>query len=131
MGECDGQGTVYTPKRLMTENDHDDDDDEDVERGWKEPPEPLDDIDKRKDRAESRGGATDEEIKKREERKGETERNVLGKGKAKGQERGEGGDAIRVGFASRYFHSSHDVGIMVQGLLPALQDANKDIGKRE
>ena len=31
---------------------------------------------------------------------------------------------IRVGFASRYFDSSNEVGIMVQGLLPALVESN-------
>lgn len=32
---------------------------------------------------------------------------------------------IRVGFASRYFHSSYEVGVMVQGLLPALEASNR------
>lgn len=121
-----GQSTEYTTKSSVTGKNSDDA----VETGRRELPEHLKDVNGSNSRAKSQGGGTDQEkIKGRkgaeEEGERQGERTVHEKGK--GQE--QGSKVIRVGFASRYFHSSHDIGIMVQGLLPALQDVNERTGE--
>ena len=121
-----GQSTEYTTNSSVTGNSSD----VAVETGLRELPKHLKDINGRNSRTKSQGGDTGQEKTKgrkgaEEEGERQGERTVHEKGK--GQE--QGSKVIRVGFASRYFHSSHDVGIMVQGLLPALQDVNKRTGE--
>ena len=121
-----GQSTEYTTNSSVTGNNSD----VAVETGRRQLPEHLKDVNGSNSRAKSQGGDTGQEKtkgRKGAEEEGERrgERTVHEKGK--GQE--QGSKVIRVGFASRYFHSSHDVGIMVQGLLPALQDVNQRTGE--